>query len=36
MKSSSAAMKKRAQLIARQIKAGNQAVIRRYQKPEDL
>jgi len=28
-------MKKRAALVARKIKAGNQAIIRKYQKPED-
>ena len=33
MKPSPAAMKKRAALVARQIKAGNQAVIRKYVKP---
>jgi len=35
MKPSPAAMKKLALLTARKIKAGNQAVIRKYQKSED-
>jgi len=34
MKPSPAAVRKRAKLVARQIKAGNQAVIRKYRKPE--